>query len=70
MRRRQSTGTVAGGRRGPLGIVASPVAGRRVGGFSASPASQIGDFSDEVKNYKNMLQKDENIYVRRYLSNL
>lgn len=37
---------------------------------AAKIIAKISDFSDEVENYKNMLQKDENIYVRRYLSNL
>lgn len=37
---------------------------------AAKIIAQISDCSDEIKIYKNMLQTDENLYVRRYLSKL
>ncbi len=37
---------------------------------AAKIIAQINDCSDEIKMYKNMLQTDENLYVRRYLSKL
>ena len=37
---------------------------------AAKIVAQIYDFSDDINKYKNMLQTDENIYVRRYLSKL